>query len=85
MSFVSFFFRYIKRNTFTIDINWNLLLDIWVGGIMDKEETVYITELLSKVENLINLYMENGLEKDNALTKIAEAVFWVTYGEEENE
>ena len=52
---------------------------------MNKEETVYITELLSKVENIINLYMENGLEKDNALTKIAEAVFWITYGEEENE
>ena len=35
--------------------------------------------------NLIDLYMDDGLEKDNALTKIAEAVFWVTYGEEENE
>lgn len=52
---------------------------------MNKEETEYITELLSKVENLINLYMEDGLEKNNALTKIAEAVFWVTYGEKENE
>ena len=52
---------------------------------MNKEETVYITELLSKVENLINLYMEDGLEKDNALIKIAEVVFWITYGEEENE
>ena len=52
---------------------------------MNKEETAYIIELLSKVENLINLYMEDGLEKDNVLTKIAEAVFWITYGEEENE
>ena len=38
---------------------------------MNKEETEYITELLSKVENLINLYMEDGLEKNNALTKIS--------------
>ena len=43
---------------------------------MNREETEYITELLSKVENLIDLYMDDGLEKDNALTKIAEAVFW---------
>ena len=52
---------------------------------MNKEEIEYITELLSKVKHLINLYMEDGLEKNNALTKIAEVVFWVTYGEEENE
>ena len=31
------------------------------------------------------VYMKDGLEKNNALTKIAEAVFWITYGEEENE
>ena len=62
-----------------------LLIKDALMRIMNKEKTEYITELLSKVEHLINLYMEDGLEKNNALTKIAEAVFWVTYGEEENE
>lgn len=41
-----------------------------------KEE---ILNQLSTIENYINLYMEESLEKNNALTKLAEAVFWITY------
>lgn len=51
---------------------------------MNKEQTEYILDLLSTIEDLINIYMNDGLEKNNALTKIAETVFWITYGEDEN-
>ena len=42
-------------------------------------EREQILNYLSIIENYINLYMEDSLEKNNALTKIAEAIFWITY------
>jgi len=44
-----------------------------------------ITELLSKLQNYIELYMSEGREKENAISRLAETVFWITYGDEEVE
>lgn len=46
---------------------------------MNKEQKEYLLDLLSNSENWIDLYFHNGLEKNNALTKIAEAIFWCNY------
>lgn len=46
---------------------------------MNKEQIEKITSELSTIENYINLYVEDSLEKNNILTKLAEAVFWITY------
>lgn len=48
-------------------------------------EREQILNYLSIIENYINLYMKDGLEKNNALTKIAEAIFWITYEGDNNE
>lgn len=42
-----------------------------------------ITELLSKLQNYLELYMPEGREKENAISRLSETVFWVTYGIEE--
>lgn len=52
---------------------------------MNKEQRNYLLDRLSEIENWINEYMEESLEKNNALTKIAEAVFWITYDGENND
>ena len=49
---------------------------------MNKEEIEQLTNELSVIENYINLYVEDSLEKNNILTKIAEAIFWISYLEE---
>ena len=41
-----------------------------------------ITELLSKLQDYIDLYMSEGRCKENAISRLAEAVFWVTYGDD---
>lgn len=46
---------------------------------MTKEQKEYLLDLLSSAENWVNEYFEDGLEKQNALTKLAEAVFWCNY------
>lgn len=46
---------------------------------MNIEQQEYLLDLLSNAENWINEYFDEGLEKNNALTKIAEAVFWCNY------
>ena len=42
-----------------------------------------ITDLLSTLENYLEIFMPEGREKENALSRLAETVFWVTYGDEE--
>lgn len=46
---------------------------------MTHEQKEYLLNLLSDAENWVNLYFNEGLEKNNALTKLAEAVFWCNY------
>lgn len=42
-----------------------------------------ITEYLSKFVDYINNFTTDGMEKTNAITKLEEAVFWITYLNEE--
>lgn len=49
---------------------------------MNKEQIEQLTNELSVIENYINLYVEDSLEKNNILTKLAEAIFWISYLEE---
>lgn len=46
---------------------------------MSEEEIERLTNELSVIENYINLYVEDSLEKNNILTKLAEAIFWISY------
>lgn len=46
---------------------------------MNKEQIERLTNELSVIENYINLYVEDSLEKNNILTKLAEAIFWISY------
>lgn len=46
---------------------------------MNKEQKEYLLDLLSNAGNCVNLYFHKSLEKNNVLTKLAEAVFWVSY------
>ena len=49
-----------------------------------KEEITLsnVTELLSKLQDYIDLYMSEGRCKENAISRLAETVFWITYGDE---
>ena len=42
-----------------------------------------MTEYISKFIDYIIQCVPNGLEKDNAITRLEEAVFWITYLNEE--
>ena len=42
-----------------------------------------ITEYISKFVDYINNFTEDSLEKNNAITRLEEAVFWLTYLNEE--
>ena len=42
-----------------------------------------ITEYLSKFVDYINICTPDSIEKNNAITKLEEAVFWITYLNEE--
>lgn len=65
---------------------------IWLAGYnapMIEEKQSYneitlsnITELLSKLQDYIDLYMSEGRCKENAISRLAETVFWITYGDE---
>ena len=42
-----------------------------------------ITEYISKFIDYINTCIPDSLEKDNAISRLEEAVFWITYLNEE--
>lgn len=42
-----------------------------------------ITEYISKFVNYINNFTPDSLEKNNAISRLEEAVFWITYLNEE--
>lgn len=42
-----------------------------------------ITDYLSKFVEYINQCVPDSIEKDNAITKLEEAVFWIVYLNEE--
>lgn len=42
-----------------------------------------ITEYISKFVDYINNFTPDSMEKTNAITKLEEAVFWITYLNEE--
>ena len=42
-----------------------------------------MTEYISKFVDYINNFVVDCMEKDNAITKLEEAVFWLTYLNEE--
>lgn len=41
-----------------------------------------ITEMLSQLEDALEQRMEESREKEQALIKLAETIFWITYYEE---
>ena len=44
-----------------------------------------ITEYISKFVDYINNFTLDSRERDNAISKLEEAVFWITYLNEEGE
>ncbi len=38
-----------------------------------------ITEYISKFVDYINNFIPDSIEKNNAITRLEEAVFWITY------
>lgn len=42
-----------------------------------------ITEYISKFVDYINQCVPDSLEKENSITRLEEAVFWITYLNEE--
>lgn len=44
-----------------------------------------ITEYLIKFVDYINNFTPNSMEKDNAISRLEEAVFWITYLNEEKD
>lgn len=46
---------------------------------MNKEQKEYLLSLFSNAEVWVEDNFNEGLGKINALTKIAEAVFWISY------
>lgn len=57
-------------------------MDILEGGIMDIT-LEQITEYVAKFVDYINNFTLDSLEKDNAISRLEEAVFWITYLNEE--
>lgn len=50
---------------------------------MDNEITLSnIIELLAKIQDYIEIYMAEGRCKENAISRLAETVFWITYGDD---
>ena len=46
-------------------------------------EIEQITEYISKFVDYINHFIPDCIEKDNAISRLEEAVFWLTYLSEE--
>ena len=44
-----------------------------------------ITEYISKFVDYINNFTLDSMERDNAISRLEEAVFWITYLNEEEE
>jgi hypothetical protein len=55
-----------------------------IGGSMDITLN-QITEYISKFVDYINNFTLDSRERDNAISKLEEAVFWITYLNEEGE
>ena len=55
---------------------------------MNKEITVYLSKTIDEIDKIIQYlqtYQERTREQDIAIQKLEEAVFWLTYGVEEDE
>lgn len=39
-----------------------------------------VTDILATLQDYLELYMQDGRPKENAISRLAESVFWITYG-----
>lgn len=54
-----------------------------LGGVIMDITLEQITDYISKFVDYINNCTLDSLEKDNAISRLEEAVFWITYLNEE--
>lgn len=55
---------------------------------MNKEITEYLSKTIDEIDKIIlylQTYQEKTREQDIAIQKLEEAVFWLTYGVDEDE
>lgn len=41
-----------------------------------------IIELIAKIQDYVEIIMQEGRCKENAISRLAETVFWITYGDD---